>query len=179
MKIVDTRVNGAIKIIENFYAFDIRGGFIKIFNEDTFNELGVKMDFAETYYSISHKDTIRGMHFQMPPFEHDKLIHVIKGSVVDIVLDLRKDSPTFKQYTEIKLTGNKPKSIYIPKGFAHGFKALEDNTIMLYNVSSGYSSEHDCGIRWDSIGYDWAVEEPIISERDRTFASLDEFKSPF
>ena len=179
MKVIDTKMNGAIKIIENFYSFDIRGSFIKIFNDDTFNELGIPMNFKETYYSVSNRDVIRGMHFQMPPYDHDKLIHVVRGRVVDVLVDLRKSSPTYKQYVTIQLTGNKPKSIYIPKGFAHGFKTLDDNTVMIYNVTSGYNSEHDCGIRWDSIGYDWNVEEPIISERDRTFGTLEEFDSPF
>lgn len=178
MRVIDTKLNG-VQIIECFYSFDIRGAFIKIFNREDFQYMNIDMQYAETYYSISKKDTIRGMHFQVPPYEHNKLIHVIHGSVIDVIIDLRKNSPTYKQFISIQLTGNKPKAIYIPKGFAHGFKTLEDNTLMLYNVSSIYKKEYDKGIRWDSIGYNWNTEDPIISEKDRNFNTLEEFESPF
>lgn len=178
MKIYSTEFED-VKVIENFFAFDIRGKFIKTYNDELFRELGIDVELKETYYSLSQQDVIRGMHFQMPPYEHDKIIHVIQGKVVDVVLDLRKESKTYKQFIDIKLTGNKPKSIYIPKGFAHGFKCMEDNTIMLYQVSTGYNAQHDAGIAYDSIGYDWGIDDPIVSERDRTFPTLSEFDSPF
>lgn len=168
-----------VKIIENSYAYDIRGNFIKLFNQEEFIRLGLHTDFKETYYSTSQKDVIRGMHFQLPPYEHDKLIHVISGSVVDVILDLRKNSSTYKQCIAIHLTGNRPRSIYIPKGFAHGFKSLENNTIMLYQVTTGYQPNCDSGIAYDSIGYDWGIEDPILSERDQHFVTLKEFSSPF
>lgn len=168
-----------VKIIENFDVNDVRGSFIKIFNEGEFNKLNLGTDYKEAYYSISKKDVIRGMHFQLPPYDHIKLVHVIKGEIIDVILDLRKNSHTYRKCMAIHLSGNKPKSIYIPKGFAHGFKSLKDNTIMLYNVTSSYNKEHDCGIKWDSIDYDWNVEEPIISCRDTSFLALNEFDSPF
>ncbi len=168
-----------IKIIDNFYSFDIRGGFIKIYNEDEFKSLGIDAITRETYYSISKRDTIRGIHFQIPPYEHDKIVHVIRGSVMDVIVDLRRSSPNYKKYITIQLKGNKPKSIYIPKGFGHGFQCLEDDTIMLYNVSSVYNAECDAGVRWDTIGLNWQVEDPIISDRDLMFPGLDEFDSPF
>lgn len=168
-----------VKIIENVYSYDIRGNFIKTFNEDEFIRLGLHTDFRETYYSTSQKDVIRGMHFQLPPYEHDKLIHVISGSVIDVVLDLRKDSPNYKKSIAIHLTGNRPRSIYIPKGFAHGFKCLENNTVMLYQVTTGYQPNCDSGVAYDSIGYDWGIEDPILSERDQNFIRLEDFDSPF
>ena len=168
-----------VKIIENTYQFDIRGKFVKIFNKSQFSELGLNEELREIYYSTSQKDVIRGMHFQMPPFEHEKIVHIIKGGVVDVLVDLRKSSQNYKKYLEIHLSGNKPKSIYIPKGFAHGFKCLEDGTEMIYQVTSEYEPNSDTGIAFDSIGYDWGVQEPIISERDRNFIGLNEFISPF
>ena len=168
-----------IKIIENAYAYDMRGNFIKTFNEEEFLRLGLNADFKETYYSTSQKDVIRGMHFQLPPYEHDKIIHVICGSVIDVIVDLRKESKNYKRHIAIRLTGNRPRSIYIPKGFAHGFQCLENNTIMLYQVTTGYQPNCDSGIAYDSIGYDWKIEDPILSERDQHFITLEEFASPF
>lgn len=168
-----------VKIIENAYAYDIRGNFIKTFNEKEFQDLGLSTDFKETYYSTSQKDVIRGMHFQIPPYEHDKLVHVLCGSVVDVIIDLRKGSINYKKYMAIHLTGNKPRSLYIPKGFAHGFRCLENNTIMLYQVTTGYQPNCDSGIAYHSIPYNWDVEDPILSERDSHFITLEEFDSPF
>lgn len=178
MKIIPLKFENTY-LIDNFYQFDIRGSFIKCYNSEVFREAGIDVDLCEIYYSTSQKDVIRGMHFQLPPYEHDKIVHVIQGSVMDVLVDLRKESPYYKEFLEIPLTGNKPKSLYIPKGIAHGFKCLENNTIMLYQVSSGYSPMHDCGISYDSIGYDWGIEEPIISNRDAGLVSLEEFVSPF
>jgi dTDP-4-dehydrorhamnose 3,5-epimerase/CDP-3, 6-dideoxy-D-glycero-D-glycero-4-hexulose-5-epimerase len=178
MKVRDSEFKD-VKIIEDSYAYDIRGNFIKTFNEEEFAEHGLSTDLREIYYSTSQRDVIRGMHFQLPPYEHDKLIHVIRGHVIDVVLDLRKSSPNYKKCLAISLSGNKPYSIYIPKGFAHGFKCLENNTVMLYHVTSGYNAESDTGIAYDSIGYDWNVEDPIMSERDQGFVRLEDFESPF
>lgn len=168
-----------VKIIENFYQFDIRGNFIKLYNEEEFKRNGIDTSLKEVYYSTSQKDVIRGLHFQIPPYEHNKIIHVIQGSVTDVVVDLRKSSADYKKYLEISLSGNKPRSLYVPKGFAHGFKCLENNTIMLYQVSTGYSPMNDTGIAYNTIGYEWNIEDPIISERDMGFCSLAEFESPF
>ncbi len=179
MNIIEHQIFNEVKIIENFCAFDLRGSFIKIYNEDTFREMGIDSTTRETYYSISKKDTIRGMHFQQPPMDHDKIVHVVRGDVVDVIVDLRKSSSNYKRAISIHLSGNRPRSIYIPKGFAHGFKCLENDTIMLYNCSTVYSPEHDRGIRYDSIDYDWELADPIISDRDLSFPTLQEFESPF
>ncbi|NTV78476.1 MAG: dTDP-4-keto-6-deoxy-D-glucose epimerase, partial [Clostridiales bacterium] len=133
----------------------------------------------EIYYSTSQKDVIRGMHFQLPPSEHDKIIHVIRGSIVDVILDLRKASVTYKKVYSIKLDSCNPVSIYIPKGCAHGFRSLENDTMVIYEVSSGYDPDKDMGIAFDSIGYNWEVESPIMSERDCAFQRLEDFDSPF
>ena len=178
MKITATEFD-QVYIIDNFCHFDIRGNFVKLYNHEAFREMGMDVELREVYYSTSQKDVIRGMHFQIPPCECDKVVHVIKGSVTDVLVDLRKKSPNYKKILEIQMNGNKPRSIFIPKGIAHGFKCLENNTVMLYQVTSGYSPEQDRGIAYDSIGYDWNISEPIISERDAGFISLEEFESPF
>lgn len=178
MKINSTLING-VYVIENFNADDNRGSFIKIVNEEEFAKNGLSCDFREQYYSISKKNVIRGMHFQLPPCDHVKLVHVIKGKVLDVILDIRKNSKTYGKAISFELNSEERKSIYIPSGCAHGFKSMEDDTIMLYNVTTVYNKEADCGILWDSIGFDWDIENPIISSRDLSFSKLENFDSPF
>lgn len=178
MNITSTEFQG-VYLIENFCQYDIRGNFVKLYQQDVFREMGLDVELQEIYYSTSHRDVIRGMHFQLPPYEHDKIVHVIRGAVTDVLVDLRKSSPHYKKVLEIQLTGNTSQSVFIPKGIAHGFRCLENDTVMLYQVTSGYSPSHDTGIAWNSIGYDWNVAEPVISERDANFISLKEFDSPF
>lgn len=175
-----TRVEDTdIRLIEIFRSKDNRGDFTKTFNEDAFMQLGLRTDFREMYYTKSSKGVIRGMHFQTPPFEHAKLVHVIAGEIVDVVLDIRKGSLSYGRFIEVKLSAEDANALYIPEGFAHGFKSLQDNTIVSYYVTSGYDREHDMGIRWDSFGYDWDEEIPILSERDLGFERFENFDSPF
>ncbi len=178
MRIISTEFSD-IKIIESNYSMDDRGSFTKMFNESEFRSMGLQTEYKETYYSKSKRDVIRGMHFQVPPYDHEKLVHVIEGSIVDVVVDLRKDSPNYKKYVAIPLLAERHQSIYIPRGFAHGFRALEDNTVMLYHVASGYHPDSDRGIAYDSIGYDWGTEMPVLSKRDLGFMVLGDFVSPF
>ena len=119
------------------------------------------------------------MHFQAPPHDHSKLIYVISGKTLDVVLDIRKQSPTYGKCFEMILDGQDNVSLFIPTGFAHGFLALEDNTVMLYNVSSVYNKENDLRIKWDTIGFDWKIIDPVITERDCAFSSFEDFITPF
>ncbi len=177
MKIIKTNLDGLF-IIENFYQEDNRGSFIKVFNYDLCAQYGIDFIPKEIYYSISKKDVIRGMHFQIPPYDHTKLVFVVKGKVLDVVVDLRKKSSTFGKVFSIILV-EKKNALYIPSGFAHGFRSLEEYTIVVYNQTSCYSKEHDMGILWNSIDFDWGVENPIISDRDSNFISFNKFNSPF
>lgn len=174
--IIPTSIEG-VYIIENFNALDDRGLFVKTFNTDFLNQKGVDFQINESYYSVSQKNVIRGMHFQLPPDDHQKLVYVIAGSVIDVILDLRKHSKTYKQYITIELSDKIYRSIYIPKGLAHGFKSLEDNTIMMYNVGTTYSPTSDAGIYYDSFGFNWGIAEPILSKRDLSFPTLDNFST--
>lgn len=178
MKIIETSIEG-LYILETINFQDIRGGFQKLFNFDFFNENNLDTDFKEFYYSVSQKGVIRGMHFQLPPFDHTKLVYVSKGRIKDVVLDIRKDSKTYGKYFSVELDDNKAQYLYIPKGLAHGFVSLEDGSIVNYAQTSCYSKEHDCGILYNSFGFDWETENPIISGRDTTFEKLENFKSPF
>ena len=180
MKIERTEIEGVF-IIDNFNATDERGSFIKTFNSNTFKENGLDFKIRESYYSVSKKNVIRGMHFQLPANDHEKLVFVPRGSILDVIVDLRKNSQTYKQHISINLSDKNKKSIYIPKGLAHGFKSLENDTITVYNVATEYSAASDMGIKYDSIGFDWQLLNPIISKRDLGFVSLEQFckKNPF
>lgn len=122
---------------------------------------------------------IRGMHFQLPPHAHTKLIYCIKGSVLDVLVALRKGSPTYGQYDCFELTAYMHNILYIPVGLAHGFLTLSNEATMFYNVSTTYHKEVDTGIRWDSFGYNWDIKNPMLSDRDLSFPILQEFESPF
>lgn len=180
MTIEKTSLDG-VYIINNFNSEDIRGTFVKTFNKNFFEEKYLNLDVRELYYSISNKNVIRGMHFQLPPHDHEKLVFVPVGSIIDVVVDLRKSSSTYKMHTSVELSSENKRSIYIPKGLAHGFKSLTDQTVTVYNVTSEYSRDEDEGIHFNSFGFDWDVNDPIISNRDLNFRSLESFclKNPF
>ena len=174
MKVERTEIEG-VYIITNFNAKDSRGLFVKAFNKNAFNENNLDFEIRESYYSISNKNVIRGMHFQLHPYDHEKLVYVSKGSILDVVVDLRKKSKTYKQHISIKLSEENKKSIFITKGLAHGFKSLEDNTITNYSVSTEYNSSADTGIHFNSFGFNWQNENPIISVRDDSFDTLNDY----
>jgi len=158
---------------------DARGRFVKVFHEQTFAAQGLETNFAEEYYSVSHKNVIRGLHFQLPPMDHVKMVYCVEGDVLDAVVDLRVGSPTYRQYALFELDAAKANSIYIPKGMAHGFCALSERAIMVYKVSTIYSPAHDAGVLWNSVGIPWPITEAILSARDEGFPTLENFVSPF
>jgi len=178
MKINETPFEGLL-ILETINFTDNRGSFQKLFNLEFFKENQLDNDFKEFYFSVSQKDVIRGMHFQLPPFEHTKLVYVSKGKILDVAVDLRKTSKTYMQHFCIELNDSDAKYVYIPKGFAHGFLSLEDESIVNYAQTSCYSKESDCGIAYNSFGFDWQITNPIVSSRDLTFETSNNFKSPF
>ena len=171
-------LNGA-KILTLPSSMDARGTFVKTFHDTNLKAVGIDFILRESYFSLSKKDVIRGMHFQTPPHQHSKFVFCPQGAIMDVIVDLRKDSPTYGQYYAQVLSAENHLAYYIPEGFAHGFKSLTDDAITYYLVSSEYSQPNDTGIRYDSIGYDWGVKEPIISARDLSFIGLREFESPF
>jgi dTDP-4-dehydrorhamnose 3,5-epimerase/CDP-3, 6-dideoxy-D-glycero-D-glycero-4-hexulose-5-epimerase len=168
-------------IINNFNVNDERGIFVKTFNKNVFNELNLNFEIRESYYSISKKDVIRGMHFQLPPNDHEKLVYVPHGAILDVVVDLRKKSLTYGKYIFVELSDQNKKSIFLPKGVAHGFKSLLDNTITVYNVSTEYNTLADTGIHYNSFGFDWNIIHPKVSLRDEALPELSFFceNNPF
>jgi len=178
MKFVETKLKG-VYIVEQDIFNDNRGSFIKTFHKGQFESLGLETNFRESYYTKSKKNVIRGMHFQVPPHDHAKLVTVISGSIIDVVLDLRKDSLTYKKYLSVELSRKNGKSIYIPKGCAHGFSAISNLAIAYYMVTTEYDYRCDQGIRYNSFGYDWTISNPIVSDRDNAHLVLNEFKTPF
>ena len=171
-------LNGA-KILTLPSSQDIRGSFVKTFHESSLAKQNIFFTIRESYFSLSKKDVIRGMHFQLPPWQHSKIVFCPQGAILDVIVDLRKDSPTFRQFYAQELSAENNKAYYIPEGFAHGFKSLTDDAMTYYLVSSEYSQPHDTGIKYDTIGYDWGVNNPVLSARDLSFISLQEFDSPF
>ena len=158
---------------------DERGDFVKILHKDSFTEQGLESNFAESYYSTSVKGVIRGMHFQLPPHDHAKLVYVVEGSVTDVLLDLRKDSDTFKEFILLEFSKANRNAVYIPKGVAHGFEVTSDSATLVYMTTTVYSKESDTGVLWNSFGHEWNNSDPNMSERDRSFVRLDDFDSPF
>ncbi|KLT64024.1 dTDP-4-dehydrorhamnose 3,5-epimerase family protein [Pedobacter sp. BMA] len=158
---------------------DNRGEFVKTIHKETFQAKNLDYNFTESFYSVSNKDVIRGMHYQVPPEDHSKLVYVVTGAIIDVVLDIRKNSETFGSFFFAELSAKNRKGIYIGKGFAHGFLSLEDNTTVEYHTSTSQSRECEAGIKFDSFGYDWDVQTPILSDRDLSFETFSNIKSPF
>jgi dTDP-4-dehydrorhamnose 3,5-epimerase/CDP-3, 6-dideoxy-D-glycero-D-glycero-4-hexulose-5-epimerase len=179
MKVAKVDRFEGLRLVQGKLIEDERGVFLKTFNENTFASIGLETHFQERYYSKSRKNVVRGMHFQTPPFDHVKVVNVLNGTILDVVLDVRKKSPTFGQYFSVELNDHNGQFLYIPKGFAHGFKSLTENTIVEYNQTTEYNSVSDCGILWNSFGFDWKIDNPIISNRDQTFQTFDDYISPF
>lgn len=158
---------------------DARGRFVKTFHAAAFAEAGLETGFVEDYYSVSRQGVLRGLHFQVPPQDHVKLVYAIAGSVLDAVVDLRVGSPTYGRHHLVELSAASANALYIPKGLAHGFYVPRGEAVMVYKVTSLYSPAHDGGILWNSAGISWPDQEPQLSERDRGFLPLDQFQSPF
>lgn len=165
-------------LIRNFYVGDNRGGFTKTFEKDIYRETGIEFQLNETFTSCSMKNVIRGLHFQTHN-PQAKLVSVVAGAVWDVIVDLRLDSPTFKQWRAHELSADNHLSFYIPRGFAHGFASLEDGTVMLYQCYGRYDQKTDTGIRFDDkeIGIIWPIDEAVAihSNRDLELMSLKDY----
>lgn len=158
---------------------DKRGKFVKTFEKEIFSNLGIPVNFTEEFFSISHKAVIRGLHFQTPPHDHFKLVHCLKGSIFDAVVDIRKGSPFFGRSLCLTLTDQSPGLLLIPPGFAHGFQVLSQEAIICYKVTSSHAPENDEGIHWTSGAIDWPIPSPILSQKDQRLPRLDEYCTPF
>jgi dTDP-4-dehydrorhamnose 3,5-epimerase len=178
MHIQPTSIPGALFLSLPAFADD-RGLFVKTFHASTLLDAGIHFPLAESYFSFSKKGVIRGMHFQTPPHAHAKIVFCPVGAIRDVVLDLRKSSPTYGQHLSQELSSENHLALYIPVGCAHGFTALTEGAMTYYLVSSEHSREHDAGVRWDSFGMEWGIGTPITSARDAAFPTFADFGSPF
>jgi len=158
---------------------DHRGSFVKLFHEASFREKNLETSFPESYYSVSGHGVLRGLHFQLPPWEYVKLVYCLEGHILDAVVDLRHGSPTYGQCATFELKGTEAVMLYIPIGMAHGFYVKSEFALVLYKVSTSYSPAHDSGILWNSAGIPWPSATPILSPRDESFLPLADFNSPF
>lgn len=159
---------------------DARGTFFKPFSAPTLKQkLGFDFRPAETFFSVSNKNVLRGFHFQLPPWDLGKIVFCLKGRILDVAVDLRKNSPHYGQTKDCQLDADSGSALYIPKGFGHAFLSLEDETIVGYLTDSPHSPNHDSGILWSSVNYPWPVENPLVSDRDKLFVPLKDFQSPF
>jgi len=180
MKIIETSLKGLL-IIEPQVFKDERGYFYESYNQEKFFKAGIRDIFVQDNQSLSQKNVVRGLHFQHPPYAQAKLVRVIKGSVYDVVVDIRKDSPTYGQSFGIELTEENFLMLYVPIGFAHGFATLQDNTIFAYKCSAFYNKASEDTILWNdpTLNIDWKVQSPILSEKDKQGKLFQHFRSPF
>ncbi|GAA3668990.1 MULTISPECIES: dTDP-4-dehydrorhamnose 3,5-epimerase [Acetobacter] len=158
---------------------DERGSFTKLYHADCFARMGMNRPIVEQYVTTSHKGVLRGLHFQKPPHDHDKLVTCLSGEVLDVVLDLRRQSPTYGHHCCLRLSGEQRMQVFVPSGCAHGFYTLSDQAELLYAVSSLYNPEYDDGILWHSAGIDWPDQFPLVSQRDQEFQAFADFDSEF
>ncbi len=178
MKKEVTEMDGCFLLkFKNFQ--DSRGSFLKIFNSNQFMDIGLEFSPKECFVSVSHRAVIRGLHFQLPPHHHTKVVICLKGQAFDVIVDLRKDSPSFKKHLSFNLKEDDPTALFIPPGLAHGFQAIEADTQMLYFTDIGHVPMSDSGIRWDSCNIRWPLSDTVLSDRDASFPTLKEFNTPF
>lgn len=171
MNILKSNLDGVFEIENNIFN-DHRGCFVKTFHAGDFIENGLDADYKESFYSVSKKNVLRGMHYQLPPYDHSKLVYVVSGKILDVVVDIREGSGTFGGYYSTELSSLNGKSLYVGKGFAHGFLTLSESATVVYMTTTVYNPESDTGVRWDGFGYEWPVSNPIISSRDKGFKKL-------
>ena len=172
MKILSTDFYDLFVLQFDVYS-DNRGEFVKTIHKDTFVDANLEYQFQECFFSISQKNVFRGMHYQLPPNDHVKLVTVIKGGIIDIALDLRSNSPLFGKFFAIELSESNRKGLYLGSGFAHGFLSLENDTIVEYHTSTVQNKDSEAGVRWDSFGLNFPVDQPIISNRDDSFSPFN------
>ncbi len=177
MEFKETPISGLIEIYPRIFE-DERGFFFESFQEKALKEHGISANFVQDNQSFSAKGVLRGLHFQKAPYAQGKLVRVISGKVLDVAVDLRKDSPTFGHHYDVILDGEKNNMLYIPEGFAHGFVALEAS-VFFYKCTNYYHKASEGGIIWDdeTLGIDWGYDAPLVSEKDRELQTFKAFKN--
>jgi dTDP-4-dehydrorhamnose 3,5-epimerase len=180
MEVIKTPIEG-LEIIEQRKFADSRGYFTETYNQKLFKEKGLDIQFVQDNLSVSKKNVIRGLHFQNPPFAQGKLVRVLKGSAIDVAVDIRKSSPTYGKHFSVLLSAENNRSLWIPEGFAHGFSSLEDETVFYYKCTNFYNPQTEQSIRWNDpvLAINWRVQNPVVSEKDAMANIFNELKSLF
>ena len=180
MQIIATNIPDLL-IIQPKVFEDPRGYFYESYNKNSFAQHNIHADFVQDNQSLSQKGVLRGLHFQAPPYEQGKLVRVISGAVLDVAVDIRKNSPTYGKFFSIVLDEKNKTMFWIPPGFAHGFLTLEDNTIFSYKCTNVYNKESEGSILWNdpAIGINWGDGSPLLSEKDKEAKLFSDLKSPF
>lgn len=180
MEIIKTSIEGLLIIIPDVFK-DERGYFFESYNKERFAKEGLVMNFVQDNESKSGRGVIRGLHFQKPPFAQGKLVRVVKGSVMDVAVDIRKNSPTYGKWESRILSEENKEMFWIPEGFAHGFITLEDNTVFSYKCTNVYNKLSEGSLRWNDpdLNIQWNFETPILSDKDKLSPLFKDFETPF
>lgn len=180
MEVKKTHLEGAL-VLQPRVFFDDRGYFYESYNLDVFKSLGITETFVQDNQSKSQKGALRGLHFQAPPHAQGKLVRVVKGAVYDVIVDIRKSSPTYGEHFGIELNEENFTMLWVPPGFAHGFSTLRDETIFNYKCTDMYNKASEGGILWDDadLNIDWKLDNPILSDKDKQNTRFANFNSPF
>ncbi len=180
MEIVETGIKDLVIIKPKVFE-DERGYFFESYNEGVFKLNNINASFVQDNQSLSNSGVLRGLHFQAPPYDQGKLVRVIKGAVLDVAVDIRKNSPTYGKHFAIELNEENKTMFYIPVGFAHGFLTLKDYTIFSYKCTNLYNKQSEGCVLWNDsdLGINWDIKNPILSEKDMIGTPFKEFNSPF
>lgn len=180
MHIEKTALDGVV-IIEPDVFSDERGFFMESYNATRYREIGIQAVFVQDNLSVSKKGVLRGLHYQAPPMGQSKLVQVTLGKALDVVVDIRSGSPTYGKYVTVELSSENHRQLFIPEGFAHGFVALEDDTLFQYKCTNVYSKEHERGILWNdsALGIAWGVSDPIVATKDQAAPLLKDIPHEF
>jgi dTDP-4-dehydrorhamnose 3,5-epimerase len=173
MQVIKTAIEGVVEVLPDVFG-DERGYFFESYNRDKFVAAGITEVFLQDNQSFSVKGVLRGLHFQKEPYAQGKLVRVVSGSVLDVVVDLRKDSPTFGQHVSVVLTAEKNNMLYVPPGMAHGFATLKD-AIFSYKCTNVFHKASEGGVLWNDpkLNIDWQLENPVVSEKDQILPTFD------
>lgn len=181
MEFFETKLKGTYLIKPKVFQ-DERGFFLESWSEKVFAVQGIEVKFVQDNHSMSlKKGVLRGLHFQLPPMNQAKLVRVTQGKIYDVIIDLRKNSPTFGKWESFELSAENFQILFVPRGFAHGLVTLEDNTEVQYKADNFYSPECDSGIIWNDPDFaiNWPVKNPILSEKDAKLQTFKNFDNPF
>ncbi len=180
MEVIKTKIEGLLIINPRVFG-DVRGYFFESYNDSVFKGHGIEVEFIQDNQSLSNSGVLRGLHFQAPPYDQGKLVRVITGAVLDVAVDIRKNSATYGEHIAIELSEDNKTMFYIPPGFAHGFLTLKDSTIFSYKCTNLYNKSSEGTVLWNDsdLNINWNISNPVLSEKDLVGTKFKDFSSPF